>query len=80
LHCTAGRSSVDALDARAGSRRVTSQGAASVFAMHRASRTTGEIADYLLWLGSLVLALDEYRSFNPERPRLRTFTIRAADA
>jgi hypothetical protein len=38
------------------------------------------IADYLLWLGSLVLALDEYRSFNLERPGLRTFTIRAADA
>jgi len=27
---------------------VTSQGAASVFAMHRASRTTGEIAEYVL--------------------------------
>ena len=37
-----------------------------------------QIAEYLLWLGSLVLALDEYRSFNSERPRLRTFTIRAA--
>jgi hypothetical protein len=30
---------------------VASQGAASVFAMHRASRTTGEIADYLLLFG-----------------------------
>jgi thiaminase/transcriptional activator TenA len=38
---------------------------------HESMPSRRPIAEYLIWLGPLVLALDEYRSLISERPRLR---------